>query len=145
MAKQTHTIQYAGIEFHASSQALAISNVSQHRLNTAIDLAKQLDRLSYANIKANHEAGCLPQFLMSLSASELAIVISNTVAALQARGHDFSVMDVYTRYEKQMSAYREQQEAERMELVALEANYGDCPEAIDEMNSRWQDALASYI
>lgn len=142
--KRNHTINHAGIEFHASTQALAIANVSQYRLSTAIDMAKQLEPLSYANIRAHYESGNLASFLMSLAPSEMAIVINNTITALAARGITTDAQTVYNKYAATMDKYRAHQEAERMELVKLEAEH-DCPEAIDEMNSRWQDVLVRYI
>lgn len=103
MIKRDFQAQYNGHTFYAPAQALADAQVLKYRVQTAIDSANCIEPLSYTNVKAHHEAGSLAPFLLSLTASELAQVLHNTV---QARGNKYSVADVYTKYQAICDAYQ---------------------------------------
>ena len=127
---------YDGITFYGKTMAAAQFQVLQYRLSTAIDNANHTEKLSYTNILAHHKNGTLGAFLCSLTGSELAETLVNTVAARST----YTVTEVYAKYAAIMDAY--QSEVARMELVKIESEYG-CPEARAEMKS--YAALTRFI
>ena len=131
------TAAHGGITFYGRTQAMADAQVVKYRVQSAINKAERVDELSYANTRAWKNEGRLGEFLASLAPSEMSIVLYNTVMAL---GEKYSALDVYTKYQRIISAHNAQ--LELFELVKAESEYG-CPEATAQMNS--YTALQRFI